>query len=179
MKKTVLIGAILLAIVLLWKVSGLQRKLHPFNADQGPGSIGSAAKADSMVNAICDESILVGSHHPSLRAWVPYYAGQLAEMAGMRRAAIRKYTEAIGIDPDAAGLYLKRGNLMCAAGNSFGAVADYGRAISRDPRYAEAYFNRGVTNWMLADFYRGEARTDIQKAADLGLSDAKIWIEIH
>jgi tetratricopeptide (TPR) repeat protein len=179
MKSFLIIMAIMLALAVIWTVTDIKDRLHPFGNPAEPGRIGDQAKAEQLLDQIVDEPLLVGRHHPARAAWWPYYRGLLAETAGMKGTAITFYSKALDADPRAAGLYFKRGNLYGAIGYFLLALSDYSHAVNCDPGYAKAYFNRGMLYWTMSDYDHPQAVEDVTKAAALKMSDAKIWLEAH
>ena len=57
---------------------------------------------------------------------------------------MRRYDEAIRIDPKHASAYDNRGVAKGELGRYEDEIADYDEAIRIDPQHANAYYNRGV-----------------------------------
>ena len=70
--------------------------------------------------------------------------GYEKRMSGDYAGAIREFTDAIDLDPNAATTYILRGICRAELGQHFAAIADYDIAIRLDPADPDAYFMRGV-----------------------------------
>ncbi|HEY9615594.1 MAG TPA: tetratricopeptide repeat protein, partial [Microcoleaceae cyanobacterium] len=61
---------------------------------------------------------------------------------GQYEAAVKDFTQAAQLDPDAAAIYVNRGLARHRMGDLGAAVQDYDKAIALNPQLAEAYSNR-------------------------------------
>lgn len=64
---------------------------------------------------------------------------------------IKKYNEAIKLNPQDATAYYNRGLAKYNLGNNQEAIQDYGEAIKLDSQDATAYYNRGLAKYGLSD----------------------------
>lgn len=78
---------------------------------------------------------------------------------------IRCYTNAVQIEPDAAGAYNNRCLAYSKMEDYPAALADINRAIELRPDYTDAYFNRGSTYYRMGD--HPAALADFNRAIEL------------
>jgi tetratricopeptide (TPR) repeat protein len=79
--------------------------------------------------------------------------------------AIKKYTEAIGLDPSYAIAYYGRGSAYLEMGRLDEALADFNEAIRLDPIYRKPYIGRGDVYWQKRDLT--SALADYNRAIDM------------
>ena len=87
------------------------------------------------------------------------------ELDGDYKGAIKAYDTAIHLNPDFAGVYLKRGLVKSNLADYKGAIEDYNAVIHLGKDYSDVYSNRGVAKKGLGD-YKG-AIEDYDKAIHL------------
>ena len=87
--------------------------------------------------------------------------GYEKRMSGDYAGAIREFTDAIDLDPNAATTYILRGICRAELGQHFAAIADYDIAIRLDPADPDAYFMRGVAKGALDQHLSAIADCDI------------------
>ncbi len=88
--------------------------------------------------------------------------GYEKRMSGDYAGAIREFTDAIDLDPNAATTYVLRGICRAELGQHFAAISDYDIAIRLKPDYAEAYLQRGISKAVL--FRVSAAKRDLRTA---------------
>lgn len=89
------------------------------------------------------------------------------------KEAIKKYDDAIKLNPIFAEAYLNRGNAKSNLGLLQDAIVDYDKAIEVVPSYADAYNNRGNAKLKLRQ--NQEAIDDYDKAVKLNPNDADAY----
>ena len=70
--------------------------------------------------------------------------GHAASLDGKFDLAIEYYNKAIGLDPNSAKAYAKRGGVYWCKRQDARAIADCNKAIQLDPKLSFGYYNRGV-----------------------------------
>ncbi|MEO8097689.1 MAG: tetratricopeptide repeat protein [Acidobacteriota bacterium] len=78
------------------------------------------------------------------RSRAAYLDGMTLTGPGDYRAAVARFTDAIGIWPHNALAYLERGNMHDSLGQKSEALADWNKAIELDPKLAAAYTARAT-----------------------------------
>ncbi|MBO0724933.1 MAG: tetratricopeptide repeat protein [Blastocatellia bacterium] len=104
----------------------------------------------------------------------PAVAVKAAEDADKKNfdEAIKKYNEAISLDPSYPIAYYGRGSAYLEIGRFDDALSDFNEAIRLDPNYTVAYIGRGDVYWQKRDL--ANALADYNRAIDLDpkISDA-------
>lgn len=128
------------------------------------GKISPAVSAKSSAILITQKTIL---QNPS----EDLFNSALAKSeAGDIQGAIADYTAAIGLNPNYATAYNKRGIIHGRNLKDYPAAkADFDRAIEINPNYGDAYYNRARVREFLED--KPGAIADYQKAAELYQKD--------
>ena len=98
--------------------------------------------------------------------------GYEKRMSGDYARAIREFTDAIDLDPNAATTYVLRGICRAELGQHFAAISDYDIAIRLSPADANAYLVRGVTKGVLGQHFAAIADYDIAIRLDPADPDA-------
>lgn len=80
-----------------------------------------------------------------------YMAGQDAFQRGEFKEAIRRYDEAIKINPSYVEAYEGRGFVKWASGDHHNAIKDWDYVIEHCPNHADAYNNRGLCKIAIGD----------------------------
>jgi len=89
--------------------------------------------------------------------------------------AIKKYSEAIKLNPDYSEAYFRRAkSYAIAPATSSEALEDFTRVIELDPENADAYYERGLINLFVIN--NEQARLDMETAACLGHEGAMEWL---
>jgi serine/threonine-protein kinase len=86
---------------------------------------------------------------------------------------IKKYDEAIQLNPQDASAYYNRGLAKYNLGNNEEAIQDYDEAIRLNPEFTNAYFNRGLAYYTLENYQ--EAIPNYDQAIQLNPQDASAY----
>lgn len=90
--------------------------------------------------------------------------------------AISDFTQAIELDPRALDAYCNRGNANYQLGRMDLALRDLNAALRINPNDGDVYYNRAVV--YLGKKQNSKATADFQKAANLGHSEAKKYLQM-
>jgi len=149
-------SAVLIGIVLC--TSGNDRS---FAAGNGNPSENVASKATP------DETAMqAAAYKARLAARAAADAGFLLGRRGDFRAARKKFSQAIELDPKFSPAYRLRADACLKMSDWVGAIADLDTLIKLDPNYAEIFNERGFARRQLGDL-RG-ARDDFDRCITLG-----------
>ena len=94
-----------------------------------------------------------------------FYEGNANVASDEYSAAIKKYDEAIELNPQGVYAYSNRGAAKAGLGKNGEAIKDYNKAIELNPQFAKAYYNRGNAKSALGK--NEEAIEDYNKAINL------------
>jgi tetratricopeptide (TPR) repeat protein len=95
-----------------------------------------------------------------------YRMGVASDGLGDTEAALRRYDEAIRIDPKLALAYYGRGILLATRERAYRrAIADFDKVLSLEPANADAFIRRGEAYSQVGDF--GHALADLNRAVEL------------
>jgi len=111
-----------------------------------------------------------------LNAWGMYEKGVRLRQSGKAEEAVRVFNTAIDNNPTHLAFF-ERGKAYLELGKYDAAVSDFTEALKTEHSMRDALFGRGRAYLKLGNRWKG--RRDIEKAADLGNSIAKKWLENH
>lgn len=103
---------------------------------------------------------------------VHYHWGESAQENGAIDAAISHYSDAIEINQNYQNAYLKRGEVLDAAGKVIYAILDFNEAIRINPKSAIAYNNKGWAYFEIGDKVLSIANLDTAIMLDSKLATA-------
>lgn len=104
-----------------------------------------------------------------------YRMGAASEGLGDTTAALRRYDEAIGIDPKLALAYYGRGILLATRERAYRrAIGDFDRVLTLEPANVRAFVRRGEAYSQVGDF--GHALADLNHAIELDPANPAAYV---
>jgi Flp pilus assembly protein TadD len=95
------------------------------------------------------------------------------EFKGNLNKALANYAQALGIDPDLAGVHCDRGLVFADAGNFNRAIMEYNKALEINPNDIDAYNDRGLAYKNQRNFI--QAIADYNKALEINPNSAQVY----
>ena len=152
--------ALLIGIVLC--TSGSDRSSAAGNADANENVASTATPEDPAMR----ESAYDARHAARAYADEGFFLGRRGDF----RAARKKFSQAIEIDPKFSPAYRLRADACMKMSDWTGAIVDLDRLITLDPNYADVFNERGCARRRLGDLHG--ARDDFDRCITLGTDSA-------